>query len=116
MCIRDRVIFHDAYSAPTGEGTTGNVVLGGGNCSTPQTYEINFHQVCADSDNDDIHIFAAYINKNVNVTLSTDGAFVLPVTFNAQKTANGVMRFGTGDLTQKSEWDVATSAPVPVSE
>lgn len=111
-----QVIFPDAYNAPTGTGTTGNVVLGGSNCSTPQTYEINFHQVCADSDNDDIHIFAAYIIKNVEATLSTDGAFELPVTFNAQKTANGVMRFGTGDLTQKSEWDVASGTTVPVDE
>lgn len=110
-----QAILPDAYTASTGTGSTGNVVLGG-SCSAPTTHEINFHQVCADSDNDDIHIFSAYIPHNVNATLSTDGAFELPISINAQKTANGVMRFGTGDTTQKSIYDVSTQTTIPVDE
>lgn len=109
-----QAIFPDAYTAPTGTGTTGNVVLGG-SCTTPQTYEVNFHQVCSDSDNDDIHIFAAYIPTNFNATLATDGAFELPINIYAQKTANGVIRLGTGDTTQKSEWDVTSGTTVPAN-
>lgn len=110
-----QVVFPDAYTAGTGTGTTGKIELGA-SCATPILHTINFHQVCASTDNDDIHVYGAYIQKSLEVTLSTDGAFELEIPFNAQKTANGVMRLGTGDVTQASVYDVTTQSTVPVTE
>lgn len=108
-----QVLYADAYNQPSGSTqTTGNIIFGGDSCTTRTALPINIHPVCNDTDDDDIHIFAGKIRHNFNATLSTSDAVALDCEILMHKGANGIIRFGTGDLTKPSHWDEATQTTV----
>lgn len=106
-------IFPEQYTAGTGTQTTGNVILGGSACSSTTGKAINIHPVCSNTDDNDIHIFEGIIRHNVNATLSTADSITIDIEIMAQKTSNGIVRFGTGDSTKPSYWDVETQSTKP---
>ena len=108
-----KVLWADAYSEPTDESQpTGNITFGGRTCSTQTPLPINIHQVCEDTDDNDIHIFAGLVNQTFNPTLSTSDAVAVETTISMQPTENGYLRLGTGNLAAPSHWDVTTQSTV----
>lgn len=110
-----KTLWADAYNAGTGTTqTSGNIIFGGGSCSTRAALPINIHPVCESNDNNDIHIFAGLVKMTFNPTL-TSGEFVsIEATISMQPTENGYMRLGTGDLTQPSYWDATSQSTKPI--
>lgn len=99
-------IYSDLYNAPTGEGTSGNVIFGSNTCQTQTPVEVNIHPVCETNDNNDIH-FSALIAHTFDLTLSTSDPVSIETTMYLQPTdTNGRLRVGTGDRTQESYYDV----------
>lgn len=107
-----KTIYAEAYNEPNGNAT-GNVIFGGGSCSTRTPLPVNIHPVCEDNDDNDFHIYAGLVAMKFNPTLSTSDVVSIETTISMQPTDNGYMRVGTGDLTQESHWDVATQTTVP---
>lgn len=106
-----KVLFAEAYNAPTAEAqTTGNIIFGSNSCSTRTPLPINIHPVCEDTDDDDIHIFAGLVDMTFNPTLSTGDALSIDFTIRMQPTEEGYMRIGTGNLAAVSHWDVASQS------
>lgn len=108
-----KVLWADAYNAPTETAqATGNIIFGGNSCTTRTPLPINIHPVCEDTDNNDIHIFAGIVNQTFNPTLSTSDAVAVETTISVQPTEDGYIRLGTGNLAAPSHWDVATQSTV----
>lgn len=108
-------IYADGYNAG-GEGLAGQVIFGANSCKTQTPVEVNIHPVCDTTDDNDIH-FSALIAHTFNLTLSTSDPVSIETTMYLQPTdANGRLRVGTGDLTQKSYYDVTSQTTKPVSE
>lgn len=106
-------LWNEAYNAPTGATqTTGNVIFGNGSCQTREGLPINIHNVCEDTDDNDIHIFAGIVKQTFNPTLSAGEVLQVESTIYMQPTDNGYIRLGTGDLTAPSHWDVASQTTV----
>lgn len=106
-------IYSDLYTVGTGTGNTGNVIFGSNSCSTQEPVEINIHPVCEVDDANDIH-FSALIMHNFDLTLSTSDPVSIETTMYLQPTeSNGRLRVGTGDLTQRSYYDVTSQTTKP---
>lgn len=108
-------IFPELYNAPSGTQDEGNVIFGSGTCTTKPVAKVNVHYECEDTDNNDLHIFEAVFGFNFNATYNATDALSVEFTAYAQPSQNGVVRFGTGDLTQKAEYDPETGNTVPYS-
>ena len=108
-----KVLFSEAYNAPSGTQKTGNIIFGSNSCSTISPLPINLHPVCEDNDNNDIHIYAGLINASFNPSLTTGEVASIETTIYMQPTANGYIRLGTGDTTQESHYDVASQTTKP---
>lgn len=110
-------IWPEAFNAPTAEAQkSGNLTFGARACQsrTPRPY--NIHNVCATTDDNDIYIPAGLAKIAFNPTLSTSDAVSVEVTVYMQPDENGErFRFGTGDLSQPSKYDVTTQKTVPVT-
>lgn len=104
-------LWAEAYNEPEGN-ETGNVIFGGGSCSTRSPLPINIHPVCEKNDNNDVHIFAGLVAMKFNPTFSTGDVVSVETTISMQPTNEGYMRLGTGDLTQESHYDVASQTTV----
>lgn len=109
-----QVLYADAYSAGTSPQKTGNIIFGTSECTTRTPLPINIHHTCSETDDDDIHIFAGIIRHVFNNTLSSTDAVQLECEILMQKTDDGVIRFGTGNLTAASRWDATTQTTVTV--
>lgn len=106
-------LWTEAYNAPSGgTQTTGNVIFGNGSCQTREGLPINIHNVCEDTDDNDIHIFAGIVKQTFNTTLSAGEVLQVESTIYMQPTSDGYIRLGTGNLTAPSHWDVSTQATV----
>lgn len=110
-------IFKDAYNEPTAEAQkTGNIIFSSGSCSTRTPVPVNIHNVCDKTDDNDIYMPAVLFKYSFNPTLSTSDVAQIEVTAYIQADANGDrLRFGTGDLSQPSKYDVTTQKTVPVT-
>lgn len=109
-----KVLYAEAYNAPTAEAqTTGNVIFGSNSCTARTPLPVNIHPVCEKNDNNDILIFAGLVDMTFNPTLSTGDALSVDFTIRMQPTANGYMRVGTGDLAKASHWDVESQSTKP---
>lgn len=110
-------IWPGAYNAPTAEAQeSGNIEFGSKACQArePQVYHI--HNLCDTTDDNDIHIPAGIARMTFNPTLSTSEAVSLSITVSMQPDENGIrLRFGTGDLSQPSRYDVTTQSTVPLT-
>ncbi len=110
-----KAVFADMYNQPTAEAQkSGNIVFGGGTCSTRTPLPINIHPVCEKTDDNDIHIYGGLVKATFNPTLSTSDAASVEVTVAMQPTEEGYMRIGTGDLSQPSYWDTTTQSTKPL--
>lgn len=109
-------LWAEAYNAPTSPQTTGNIIFGDGSCQTRTGLPINIHNVCENTDDNDIHIFAGIVKQTFNPTLSAGEVLQVESTIYMQPTSNGYIRLGTGDLTAVSHYDVATEATVAGEE
>lgn len=111
-----KILWADAYQAPTNElQKTGAIVFGGNKCSTRKALPINIHPTCEETDDNDIHIYAGLVKMAFNPTLSTSDAVAVEATIQMQPTNIGYIRLGTGDLAKPSKWDVANQKTIPVS-
>lgn len=111
-----KVVFADAYQAPTAElQKTGRVVFGSQSCTTQETLPINLHPTCEETDDNDIFIPAGLVAIKFNPTLSTSDLLSFEGTIYAQPSDDGRFRIGTGDLSQPSYWDVTTQSTKPIS-
>lgn len=108
-----KTLWDEAYNAPTGASqTTGNVIFGNGSCATRTPLPINIHNVCEDTDDNDIHIFGGIVKQTFNPTLSAGEVLTVESTIYMQPTEDGYIRLGTGDLSKPSHWDTTTQATV----
>lgn len=108
-------VFPENYNEPTGtaEGLTGNLIFGGSSCVAYNQHTFNIHPSCEANDANDWH-FSATVNRTINPTFSgTDNvSFEITASMQYSDAIAGFLRFGTGDLTQESKWDVATQTTV----
>lgn len=112
-----KVLWGAAYGEPTGDAQkSGNITFGGGHCETRQPLPINIHNVCEQTDDNDIHIFGAIIKQTFNPTLSAGEVLQVECTAYMQPTEQGYMRLGTGDLTQPSYWDSTSQSTRPIAD
>lgn len=103
------IIFPSLYKAPSGDQTSGALEFGSGACSAREPIAMNIHNLCDTTDNNDIYIPAGLPKITFNPTFSTSDAVSVEVTVYMQPDENGLrFRFGTGDLTQASVYDVTT--------
>lgn len=110
-----KVLFADAYNEPTAEAQkSGNIVFGGNSCSMGTPLPINIHNVCEETDDNDIHIFAGLVNTTFNPSLTTGDSVSVEATVTMQPTENGYFRLGTGDLARPSYYDVETQTTKPI--
>lgn len=108
-------IWPELYTAATG-GNGGQIWFGSGTCKTRTPVPINIHNKCETTDDNDVFIPAALAKIAFNPTFSASEVAQVTITVYMQADANGNrMRFGTGDLTQESIYDVTTQKTVPVT-
>lgn len=108
-------IFPDVYNAPTAPQTTGNIVLGSSTCSARTSGPVNIHFTCDDTDANDVNFPDAQIAYNFALTYNDSDDLSVEVMVYGQPSASGVVRLGTGNLTEVSIWDAATGSTVPVA-
>lgn len=109
-------IFPENYNEPTGTGAatrTGNLLFGGSSCVSYNAHTFNIHPMCESNDNNDWH-FDAIVNRSFNPTLNgtDDVAFELTAQMQYSDALGAMLRFGTGDLTKNSKWDVTTQTTI----
>lgn len=108
-----KTLWEEAYNAPTDASQeTGNIIFGNGSCATRTPLPINIHNVCEDTDDNDIHIFGGIVKQTFNPTLSAGEVLTVESTIYMQPTEDGYLRLGTGDLSKPSHWDATTQATV----
>lgn len=106
-------IFPGRYNAPTVPETQGNLIVNSNNCATTDAGPVNIHYTCDTNDHNDIHLYNAQAQLDFKATMNAEDDLSVEVTLHAQPDTNGnVARFGTGDLTALSKWDVVTEATV----
>lgn len=108
-------IFPGKYNAPTAPQTAGNVIFNANECVTTEAGPVNIHYNCEGNDANDVFFYNAQAALNFNSTYDNENDLTVEVTLYAQPDSNGnVVRFGTGNLTAISEWDVDTETTVAV--
>lgn len=107
--------FPELYNAPSGSQSFGNIILGGGTCSTKVPVPVNLHQECEGTDDRDVFFPAALARITLDSTFNETDDLAVTITLMAQPSTTGIARLGTGDLTQPSIYDAATNTTVPVS-
>ena len=106
-------IFPERYNAPSGEQTSGNIVLNSDTCVTTDAGPVNIHYTCEPLDNNDVYIYSGLAQLNFNATYNASDDLTIEVTIYAQPDDNGnVARMGTGNLTQDSYYNATTNATV----
>lgn len=110
------LLWPDAYNEPTAaKQASGNIVFSTDACSSRTPVKYNIHSICDSTDDNDFHIFAGVAKIAFNPTLSTSEVASFEVTVYMQPDENGDrLRFGTGDLSQPSIYDVTTQTTIPV--
>ena len=98
-------IFPEYYSSSTVGG--GAIVFGGKNVRVAEM-PVNMHQKGAETDENDVFFFKATVDVDFELSQTTKDEPSVEITINAQPTDKGYVRIGTGDLTKKSVYDVAT--------
>ena len=98
-------IFPEYYARSTAGG--GAVTFGGKSVKVAEM-PVNMHQKGAETDENDVHFFKASVSVDFELSQTTSDDPSVEITLNAQPTENGYVRLGTGDLTKKSVYDVAT--------
>lgn len=112
-----KVLWNDAYSEPAGTSqSTGHVIFGANSCQSKTPLPINIHYTCDTTDDNDIHIFGGLVKMDFSTEYNESDDLGVEFMIYAQPTEDGYVRFGTGDLTQPSKYDVATQKTVPVTE
>ena len=110
------IIWPEAYTAPSGEQKTGNIIFGTRACMNRTPQPMNIHSNCDTTDDNDMHIYAGVSKIAFNPTLSTSDAASFEVTVYMQPDENGNrFRFGTGDTTQPSVYDPTQQKTVQVT-
>lgn len=113
-----KVLFPDLYDAGTGERTgEGQIILTTGTCMESANTPVNIHYVCdGDDDKNDVFIYSGLVQLNVALTYNDSDSLSVEVTVFAQPDEDGnVVRFGAGNLTEKSYFDYTTMSTVVVS-
>lgn len=113
-----KAIFQEAYSEPSGTGTSGHVIFGSNSCVTKTPLPVNIHFTCEENSNNDVHIFAGIVKGDLSMTYNQEDVLSVPFTIYAQPTENGYVQAGAGDLTKPTVWDPTTESwkDVPTSE
>lgn len=106
--------FPDDYNAPTGTADWGNIIFGGGTCSTKVPVPVNIHYECEGTDDRDVYIPNALARVTLDSTYNQTDDLAVTITLMAQPGTQGIVRLGTGDLTQRSIYDPTTETTVPV--
>lgn len=110
-------IFPSLYNEPSGTQDTGNLEFGSSSCVARESMIMNIHNLCDTTDDNDIYIPAGLPKIAFNPTFSTSDSVSVEITVYMQPDENGMrFRFGTGDLTQPSYYDVTTQTTKPVAE
>lgn len=111
-------LWPSAFNAPTSENQkTGNIEFGRSSCRARVPVPYHIHNICDDTDDNDIHIPAGLALIQFNPSLAPQEAVSVEITVAMQPDENGVrFRFGTGDLSQPSKYDATTQTTVPVTE
>lgn len=99
-------IFPEYYTAGSGSGK-GSVTFGGKSASITEA-PINMHQKGATNDDNDIHFYKGSVSVDFELSQTTSDDPEVEITINALPTDAGYVRFGTGDPTRESIYDVAT--------
>lgn len=111
------IIFPGLYNAPSGTQQSGNLEFGSSSCTSREPIAMNVHNLCATTDDNDFFIPAGIPKITFNPTLATADAVSVEITVYMQPDENGMrFRFGTGDLTKPSYYDVTTQTTKPVAE
>lgn len=104
------------HNAPTAPQTSGNVIIGSGQCLQASGVPVDVHYVCDETDDNDLNFPNAFVTFAFNGEYNEDDPLTVEVRVYGTPDENGnKVRFGTGDLTAISKWDAATGATVPVT-
>lgn len=111
------LLWPGSYNEPTAEAQkTGNIEIGTKACQSRTPVAINIHNICDQTDDNDIYIPSAIAKIAFNPTFSTSDAVQVEITVYMQPDENGIrFRFGTGDLSQPSRFDPTTGKTVPIT-
>lgn len=106
-------ILRAKYTSGTGS-LPGNIIFNSDSCSaTVDAGPVNIHYVCEDTDDNDVYIYNASLKINFEMTYNAEDDLTVELTFYANPDDDGnIMRFGTGNLTAASHYDVTTEATV----
>lgn len=103
-----RVLFQEAYEAPTQEGLAGKVVFGANSCKTKVPLPVNIHYTCEQNGNNDVHIYAGLVKADLDLTYNQGDALSVPFTIYAQPTSQGYAFAGAYDQSKATIYDATT--------
>lgn len=104
-----KVLFQEAYEAPTAEGLAGKVSFGSNSCKTKVPLPVNIHYTCEQNGNNDVHIYAGLIKADLDLTYNQSDALTIPFTIYAQPTSKGYAFAGAHDQTKPTIYDPTTN-------
>lgn len=108
-------ISEDSIDRPTIAGQT---VFGGSACTVREHAKLVVHWTCDDNSDDDWYFPDVILSENFGATFSPGDVLTIPVVGHIQPAAEldgGLVRIGTGDLTQETLFDEDTGDYEPIS-
>lgn len=106
-------ILKSKYNDPTDPQVAGNVVWNSETCATIDAGKVNIHPVCNATDADDIYLYNASLQVNLETVFNGTDDPSVEFVFHANPDDDGnVYRIGSGNLTALSHYNAATQATV----
>lgn len=96
----------------------GQTVFGGTECTVRESTKLVIHWTCDPNSDDDWYFPEVLLSQNFSATFTPGEVLTVPVVGHIQPAAElngGVVRVGTGDLTQPTLFDEATGEYEPVT-
>ena len=110
-------IFPGAWTpANFGNGETGQLRFGAGECKTVDPVPIVIHNVCDDGSSQDIRIPEGLIQNGAEFTVSLTDPTVIDVNITPLANSEGAIVFGEGNLDHASKYNPDTQSYEPIDE
>ncbi len=103
-----KILFQEAYEAPTAESLAGKVTFGSNSCKTKVPLPVNIHYTCEQNSNNDVHIYAGIVKADLDLTYNQSDALTVPFTIYAQPTSEGYAYAGAHDQSKETIYDPTT--------
>lgn len=111
-----KAVYGAMYQAPTGGGEDlrGRINIGSDSCTALEPVPVNIHYTCEPNSDNDQHFYACLPQFRWAPTMNNSDELTVEVTLHPQLYNGSYGFLGAGSLEEKTLWDAATEAFVPV--